>query len=176
MATRVGYGGGSHRNPTYHDVGDHVEVVEVTFDPRKISYQELLNKYWGSFPTWLPPVAGRTSSAVLTRGEAQQAIVEAAKRERERRTGEPVYVDVVPEGSFYPAERLHQKFYLQKSRPELVRELARGDIDGFLGSTAAARLNAYLKGMAGEDALADAAEELGWDVEKLRARLREEGR
>lgn len=148
----------------------------MTFDPRKISYQELLDQYWGSFPTWLPPGPARTSTAVLTRGESQRAIVEAAKRERERRTGEPVYVDVVPEGAFYPAERLHQKFYLQKSRPGLVEELAQGDVDRFLASTAAARLNAYLKGMAGEDALAEAAKELGWEVEKLRTRLREEDR
>jgi len=158
-------------NPTYHDVGDHTEVVEVTFDPRKISYRELLEKYWASFPTWLPPAPGRTRAAVLTRGEVQQAIFEAAKRERERRTGDPVYVDAVPEGDFYPAERLHQKFYLQKARPDLVRELARGDVDQFFASTAAARLNAYLKGMAGEDALAEAARELGWDVEELRTRL-----
>jgi len=144
----------------------------VTFDPRKISYQELLEKYWGSFPTWLPPGPGRTNAAVITRGEAQRAIVEAAKRERERRTGDPVYVEVLPDAAFYPAERLHQKFYLQKARPELLRELAQGDVEEFLSSTAAARLNAYLKGMAGEEALAEAAREVGWDVETLRARLK----
>ncbi len=151
-----------------------MEAVEVTFDPRRISYEELLDEYWGSFPTWLPPGPGRVRTAVITRGETQQATVEAAKGERERRTGDPVYVEILPDAAFYPAERLHQKFYLQRSRAELVRELAQGwdgDVEAFLASTVAARLNAYLKGMAGEEALTEVAREVGWDIEVLRARM-----
>jgi len=154
-----------------------MEAIEVTFDPRKISFEELLDTYWGSFPTWLPPGPSRVRTAVLTRGETQQALAEAAKRERRRTTGDPVHVEILPDAAFYPAERMHQKFYLRHSRAELVRELAQdwdGDVEAFLASTVAARLNAYLKGMAGEETLAEVAREVGWDVEVLRLRMQTE--
>ncbi len=42
MRTRVGYAGGSTRNPTYHSLGDHTETVQIDFDPTKVSYEKLL--------------------------------------------------------------------------------------------------------------------------------------
>ena len=175
LATRVGYAGGRRAHPTYHDVGDHVEAVEATFDPRRVSYEELLEEYWSSCPTWLPPGPGRVRTAVFPRDEAQRAAAERTKRERRRRTGEPVAVEVVPGADFWPAERLHQKFHLQRTRGDLVEELAgsQSGVDAFLATTAAARLNAYVSGFGDEADLEEAAQELGWDVDELRQRLNE---
>lgn len=175
LATRVGFAGGRQPDPTYHDVGDHVEAVEVTFDPRRISYEELLEEYWSSFPTWLPPGPGRVRTVVFPRDEAQRATAERSKRDLRRRTGEPVAAGVVPDAVFWPAERLHQKFHLQRRFPELVVELAESPtgVDAFLATTAAARLNAYVSGFGDEADLAEAATELGWDVDELRQRLKE---
>lgn len=173
LATRVGYAGGRRPDPTYHDVGDHMEAVEVTFDPRRISYEELLAEYWSSFPTWLPPGPSRVRTAVLPRDEAQRATAERSKRELGRRTGQSVTVEVQPGAAFWPAERMHQKFHLQRTHPELVAELAGSPdaIDAFLATAAAARLNSYVSGFGDEEDLAEAARELGWDVEELRRRL-----
>jgi hypothetical protein len=86
-----------------------------------------------------------------------------------------VYAEILPDADFWPASSRHQKFQLQRGHRELVEELAGGSsgLDAFLASTAAARLNAYVTGFAGEEALAEAAEELGWDVDVLRLRLEE---
>lgn len=46
--TRVGYAGGSKKNPTYEDLGDHTEAVQVDFNPEQISYKELLEEFWSS--------------------------------------------------------------------------------------------------------------------------------
>ena len=175
LATRVGYAGGSKPAPTYHDVGDHMEAVEVTFDPRRVSYEELLEEYWSSFPTWLEPGPGRVRTAVFPRDEAQLATAERSKRELSRRTGDPVTAEVLPGAAFWPAERMHQKFHLQRTHPELVAELAGSPdaVDAFLATTAAARLNSYVSGFGDEEDLAEAARELGWDVEELRQRLKE---
>ena len=111
-------------------------------------------------------------TAVLARGERQLAVAEASKRRLRRRSGERVSTEIVADGSFWPAERLHQKFNLQRVHPELVRELAAGsDLDAFLASTAAARLNAYVSGFADETALEEAARQVGWEAEDLRRRL-----
>lgn len=96
------------------------------------------------------------------------------------RTGEHVYTRILPEGAFWPAERMHQKFDLQRVYPDLVRELAAGSVDGndaandggdpvntFLASPAATRLNAYVSGFRHPHLLVEAGSELGWTVEDL---------
>jgi peptide-methionine (S)-S-oxide reductase len=150
-----------------------MEAVEVTFDPRRISYEELLDVFWGMFPANVPPGPSRVRTAVLPRGEAQRAAAAASKRRLGRRLRDRVYTEIVPAAAFWPAERMHQKFNLQRVHPELVRELAAPwpDADAFLESTAAARLNAWVSGFADDDALAEAAAETGWTVEDLRRRL-----
>lgn len=150
-----------------------MEAVEVTFDPRRISYEELLDVFWGMFPANVPPGPSRVRTAVLPRGEAQRAAAEVSKRRLRRRMRDRIYTEVLPGATFWPAERLHQKFNLQRVHPELVAELAVSwpDVDAFLESTAAARLNAWVSGFADEDALAEAAEEVGWPVGELRRRL-----
>ncbi len=119
----------------------------------------------------LPPGPTRTRTAVLPVGERQQAAAEASKRRVRRESGERIYTEILPEASFWPAERMHQKFNLQRVHSDFVRELASDDIDSFLASTAAARLNAYVSGFADDAAVEDAARELVWDAETLRRRL-----
>lgn len=169
----MGYAGGEVDEPTYHQLGDHAEAVEVTFDPQRVSYQELLDVYWSHFPASLPPGPRRTRTAVFPRDEVQRSAARAAKKQLRRRIGDQVTTEIAPEATFWPAERLHQKFHLQRVHRELVAELAENfaDVDAFLATTAAARLNAYVSGFAGEEGLSEAADELGWPVEELRQRL-----
>lgn len=167
----MGYAGGAEPSPTYHDLGGHTEAVEVTFDPARVSYDELLDVYWNSFPFSIPPGPSRVRTAVFARGDDQLATAEASKRRLERRTGERVTVEIVAGGDFWPAERMHQKFHLQRVYPDLVSDLAGGDVDAFLSSGAAARLNAYVSGFVDASAVREAAADLGWPVEELLARL-----
>lgn len=176
----MGYAGGQSGHPTYHALGDHREAVEVRFDPRRISYQELLEVFWNGQPITVPPDPNpRVHLAVLPIGEAQHAAAARDKARRTRRNGK-IYVEILPEPTFWPAERLHQKFYLQRGRPELVERLARDfepidlggneltGVDAFLASTAAARLNAWSTPFGDEADLRHAADLLGVEPGDLR--------
>lgn len=174
LATRTGYAGGSVREPRYHLVADHLEAVEVTYDPAHLAYEELLAVFWASHPTAGAPGPSRTREAALYADEEQRRLALASRRAVARRTGERVSSAVRPLIRFWPAEPMHQKSHLQRLAPGLVAELAPrfGGTDALLASRAAARLNAWLGGFADEVALRDAAGELGLDPVELRRRLR----
>ncbi len=146
--------------------------MEVTFDPRRISYDELLERYWNSFPFQLPSGPDRVRNVVIPQTEAQWSKARAAKKRLGKQSGTRVYTEIIPGGAFWPAERKHQKFDLQRMHRELVQELAAGsDVEHFLASPAATRLNAYVTGFADDAVLHEIAHELGWETEALRARL-----
>jgi peptide-methionine (S)-S-oxide reductase len=174
VATRVGYAGGSMQRPTYHRVGDHLEAVEVLYDPRRVTYEELLAFFWATHPTTGLPSPSRVREAVLVGGDEQRRLALASRRQVARREGQPLSTQVLPLGTFWPAEPMHQKFNLQRAAPRLVDEQADGHGGrlAFLASPLAARLNAYAGGFAGERTLREAAAALGTTPEALRRRLR----
>lgn len=125
-STSVGYAGGYTPNPTYEEVcagrTGHTEVVQVVYDPKQISYDDLLRVFWDSHD----PTQGMRQgndlgtqyrSAIYTTSEAQQ---DAAEKSREvydaelRRAGfDAVTTEIVPAGPLYLAEDYHQQ-YLHK--------------------------------------------------------------
>ena len=173
LATRVGYTGGSQHAPTYHSLGDHVEAVEVVFDPQRLTYEELLAVFWRSHPAWLPAGPRRAATAVFVHDEAQRRAALASKADLEARSGEPVKTEVLAAGTFWPAEPVHQKWNLQRLLPDLVREqaIAGTNAPSFLDSTAAAKLNSYLGSFAGAEAVATAAAALELEPAELQRRL-----
>ena len=48
IRTRVGYAGGTKKNPAYHNLGDHTETIQIDYDPTKISFEKLLETFWDS--------------------------------------------------------------------------------------------------------------------------------
>ncbi|WP_138381055.1 peptide-methionine (S)-S-oxide reductase MsrA [Luteithermobacter gelatinilyticus] len=124
VATRVGYIGGHYDNPTYEDVcadtTGHAEAVEVTFDPAVISYEDLLEKFWDFHdPTTYhrqgPDVGSQYRSAIFYLDDTQKRLAEASREKADRsgRWNNPVVTEIVPAGTFWPAEDYHQK-YLEK--------------------------------------------------------------
>jgi peptide-methionine (S)-S-oxide reductase len=120
--TAVGYEGGHVDNPTYEQVcgGDtgHVEVVEVEFDPARVDYEQLVEKYFEIHdPTQLNrqgPDVGHQYRSVIFAHDEQQA--ETAKRVLERTQGsyrQPIVTEIEPAATFWRAEDYHQ-CYLQK--------------------------------------------------------------
>lgn len=123
-STRVGYTGGNFPNPTYKDVctdhTGHAEAVEVTYDPAKISYDQLLNIFWENHdPTQLnrqgPDVGTQYRSAIFFHSAEQEAAARAAKErlEKSKHFSRPIATQVVPEAEFFEAEDYHQQ-YLEK--------------------------------------------------------------
>jgi peptide-methionine (S)-S-oxide reductase len=124
VATAVGYEGGSYQSPSYEDVcaGDtgHAEVVEVTYDPARASYDDLLDVFWTHHdPTTLnrqgPDRGTQYRSAIFYHDESQRIAAEASK-ERWNRSGRfrgPIVTEITPASTFYRAEEYHQR-YLEK--------------------------------------------------------------
>jgi methionine-S-sulfoxide reductase len=147
IRTRVGYAGGSTRNPTYHNIGDHTESVQIDFDPAVISYQRLLNVFWESQDLTMPSGLRQYMSLVIYHNEEQRKLSLADKQRLEKDLGEEVQVGIIPLTAFYPAEDYHQKFNLQNKR-EIASELRAvyPGAEDFVNSTAATRINGYLGG------------------------------
>jgi peptide-methionine (S)-S-oxide reductase len=122
--TAVGYSGGETLNPTYKDVctdqTGHAEVVQVTFDPAKVSYEQLLDVFWKVHdPTQVnrqgPDFGTQYRTAIFTHSPEQEAIAKKSRAalESSGKLKRAVVTEITPAGTFYRAEEYHQK-YLQK--------------------------------------------------------------
>ncbi|MEL6491764.1 MAG: peptide-methionine (S)-S-oxide reductase MsrA [Cyanobacteria bacterium J06634_6] len=123
-ATTSGYTGGSVENPTYYQVsnGDtgHVEAMQVSYDPTKVTYNTLLDTFWHN----IDPLDSRGQfcdkgsqyrSAIFYETPEQQALAEETKQTLADQFNEEVATDILPAATFYPAEDYHQNYY--KTRP-----------------------------------------------------------
>lgn len=120
----VGYSGGHTQNPTYRDVctdeTGHAEVVQVTFDPAKVSYEQLLDTFWQMHdPTQVncqgPDVGTQYRSAIFFHSPQQETAAKKSKTalEASGRLRRPIATEIKPAGPFYRAEEYHQR-YLEK--------------------------------------------------------------
>jgi peptide-methionine (S)-S-oxide reductase len=117
-----GYSGGRWKNPTYHDVctGDtgHAEVVQVEYDPSRVSYEALLDVFWNSHnPTTLnrqgPDTGTQYRSAIFFYTPEQEAAARVSKEKQEQsgRWRGPIVTEISPAGEFYRAEEYHQRYF-----------------------------------------------------------------
>lgn len=124
LVTEVGYTGGHTVNPTYREVctdrTGHAEAVRVLYDPKQVSYEQLLEVFWNSHdPTQLnrqgPDVGTQYRSAIFYIGDEQKQLAEASKARLEKagRYKKPIVTQIVPAAPFYRAEEYHQR-YLEK--------------------------------------------------------------
>ncbi len=124
ISTQVGYAGGHTESPSYGDVCSdttgHAEAVEVTFDPSKVSYQELLKVFWENHdPTTLnrqgPDYGSQYRSVIFYYSEQQRDEAMASKQalEMSGTLKRPIVTEIIPAGRFWRAEEYHQQ-YLEK--------------------------------------------------------------
>ena len=143
--TSVGYAGGSFPTPTYDDAGDHVETVRVEYDPRTISYGQLLELFMCWYCGTPPDVSPRRAPCIFVRDAKERRLAQAAA-DRSVLCGRSYpKARIVSVKPFHPAEAWCQKHYL-RSVPWLFEELMAlyGEEEGLLRSTSATRLNAFL--------------------------------
>ncbi|RZL12795.1 MAG: peptide-methionine (S)-S-oxide reductase [Pedobacter sp.] len=129
VTVKSGYEGGDVVNPSYEDVctgtTGHAEVIELTYDPAKISYEELLEVFWKTHdPTTLnrqgADVGPQYRSVVFYHNDAQKALAEKYKKELNANNafGKPVVTAITKAAPFYVAENYHQDYYrLNGSQP-----------------------------------------------------------
>jgi len=120
----VGYSGGRTENPSYQDVctdaTGHAEVVQVTFDPAKLSYEQLLDVFWTIHdPTQVnrqgPDYGKQYRTAIFFHSPEQEAAAKKSKQalEASGKLRRPVATEITPAGAFWRAEEYHQR-YLEK--------------------------------------------------------------
>jgi peptide-methionine (S)-S-oxide reductase len=123
ISTISGYTGGKSENPTYKEVTSgktgHFEVVEVTYDPKKVSYETLLKTFW----TNIDPENGKGQfcdrgsqylSAIFTLNDEQKTAARKSKAALidSNILHNPIATRILPASKFYPAEAYHQDYYL----------------------------------------------------------------
>ena len=169
IRTRVGYAGGQQVSPTYKNIGDHTETVQVDYDPRIISYEQLLDIFWTSHEPTRRSMSRQYKNAVFFHNEQQRQLAMVSKTAIEKKIGKTVGTEVTPIRSFTMAEDYHQKFTL-KGQSDLKKEMLhiyplRQD---FINSTAAARLNGYVGRHGTREQLSKEIESLGLSPEGKR--------
>ena len=124
---------------------DYSETVLVEFNPREVSYLQLLEVFWGSHNPTIKSFSRQYRNAIFYVTEEQRIQAEQSRELLENTKNRPVYTAIEEAGIFYPAEDYHQKYYLRRL-DKLIGEFKRiyPDDDQFIASTAAARINGYL--------------------------------
>lgn len=122
LSTTVGYSGGSFKEPTYGEVctgtTGHAEVVEVEYDPAKVSYDELLKLFWKIHnPTTMnrqgPDIGTQYRSVIFFHNSEQRAAAEASKVKLQinGQYKNPIVTEITPASEFYKAEEYHQQYF-----------------------------------------------------------------
>ena len=116
----AGYSGGITPDPTYREVCSHTtghaEVTRVTFDPERVSFDQLLEVFWAMHdPTQVdrqgPDVGDQYRSAIFTHSAEQQQAAEASKVRAQERFSKPIATEIRSAPAFYAAEDYHQDYY-----------------------------------------------------------------
>jgi peptide methionine sulfoxide reductase msrA/msrB len=122
IETRVGYTGGKTPHPTYQQVCNgntgHAEAIEITFDPKKISYGQLLGYFYRMHdPTTLNQqhndVGTQYRSAIFYETDDQRQIAEQVKTKSAPKFDKPITTEITKAGIFYPAEEYHQDYLVK---------------------------------------------------------------
>ena len=124
LATTSGYVGGMKQKPTYEEVSSgstgHAEAVQVLYDPKKVSYEKLLDVFWHNVDPTVTDrqfcdVGTQYRTAIFVHNDAQRAAAEASKAalEKSKPFKEPIVTPIVTATEFWPAEEYHQNYYLK---------------------------------------------------------------
>jgi len=120
VSTTSGYIGGRVANPTYEQVSEgstgHVEVVQVRYDPSKVTYGRLLEVFWRNIDPLTPnrqfcDEGSQYRSAIFFHDAGQRRAAEASKRALDGRFRQAIVTEIVAATAFYPAEAYHQNYY-----------------------------------------------------------------
>jgi peptide-methionine (S)-S-oxide reductase len=137
-----GYSGGKVKNPTYREVCSgltgHAEVTQITFDPKKVSFEELLEVFWNTHdPTTLNRQGAdegtQYRSVVFYADENQKKIAEQYKKQLEASHiyKSPVVTEISPLTTFYPAEDYHQNYYALNPEQGYCQYVIRPKVEKF---------------------------------------------
>jgi peptide-methionine (S)-S-oxide reductase len=135
-----GYAGGTKENPTYKEVctgaTGHAEVIQIEYDPQKVSYEKLLNTFWEAHdPTTLNRQGNDSGtqyrSIILYSNEAQKTAAEKSKAEAQKHLSKPITTEIVALKKFYKGEDYHQDYYRNNSGQPYCRMVIQPKVEKF---------------------------------------------
>ena len=163
----MGYAGGAKDNPTYHDLGNHSETVQIDYDPTQITYEELLDVFWNNHNPTSRSFSRQYAAIVFVHDEEQRKVAEETKAREAEKRGRAIHTEITDYTRFWRAEDYHQKYRLRH-----VKDLWEAfnamypDFDDLVDSTAAARVNGYAGGHGTLEQLEDEIGRLGLSAEE----------
>jgi len=124
LATTSGYAGGKKANPTYEEVSGggtgHAEVVQVLYDPKRVTYEKLLDVFWHNIDPTVKDkqfcdVGSQYRTAILVHTDDQRRAAEASKAalEKAKPFKQAIVTPIVAAAEFWPAEEYHQDYYVK---------------------------------------------------------------
>ncbi|MEW6512169.1 MAG: peptide-methionine (S)-S-oxide reductase MsrA [Bacteroidota bacterium] len=134
----AGYAGGAVPNPTYEAVctgnTGHAEVAQITFDPKKISYEKILRVFWEAHdPTTMnrqgADVGTQYRSVIFYNDERQRAVAERSLKDAQKNVGSPIVTAIEPLKAFYKAENYHQDYYRNNPNAPYCRFVIKPKLD-----------------------------------------------
>ena len=140
LGVTSGYAGGNEPNPTYDQVCSgrtgHAEVVQIAFDPEKISYDQVIDLFWKAHdPTTLnrqgADAGTQYRSIILYSGDGEKAAAEKSKAAAQGQFKDPIVTEIVPLTTFYPAEKYHQDFYQNNPSHPYNQAVTRPKVEKF---------------------------------------------
>lgn len=147
VRTRVGYAGGTTKEPTYHNLGDHIETIQIDYDPQKISYGYMLEVFWNGHKPTRTVWKRQYASALFFHNDQQEKLARETRDKLSLDLDEQIRTELFHFSKFHMAEMYHQKYHLQGYEGLMAEYRAiypsLGDI---VNSTSAARLNGFIGG------------------------------
>ena len=146
IKTRVGYAGGTTADPSYKEIGDHTETIEITYDPEIISYEKLLEIFFDSHNPYTRAYSKQYASLILYQNQKQQETALKLKDKMESESGNKIETVIKELNKFYVAEDYHQKFRLQQQKSFKNHYLSKMSMEEFINSPAVTKVNGYITG------------------------------
>jgi len=146
VRTRVGYCGGDTPRPTHEALGQHVETVQVDFDPARIAFRQILELFGAWHDPRRPSRKRQYASVIFWADEEQRRIARRWIESRREAQDHGLATALEPAERFWPAEAYHQKYRLRHYAPLLGHFRGRYSGRQLVDSTVAARLNGFVAG------------------------------
>lgn len=162
VRSRVGYAGGTKDDPSYENLGDHTEVVQIDYQPEECSYQDVLEIVFDAHDPHQQTTKTQYQNIVFHTSDEKRSAIESVLGDRGLTT-EEIATRIEPLEAFYPAEAYHQKYRLRNHR--LAEQFTDYSDEAFRESPAAATLNGFVAGHIDSDDLDDKLTALSSDTE-----------
>uniref|UniRef100_A0A914NN61 peptide-methionine (S)-S-oxide reductase n=1 Tax=Meloidogyne incognita TaxID=6306 RepID=A0A914NN61_MELIC len=150
LKTRVGYSGGTSPSPTYQNIGDHTEIVEIQFNPELTKFKEIINLFYSKHNFTLPQKTQYKSVILYVDEEQKKIALEEMEKAKEKYNKNTIFYTFLQKfEKFYQAEDYHQKYWL-RCENNIFKELNLSNSQ-LINSTLATKINGYLSGNSKED-------------------------